>query len=149
MVYMAKTRTCPECETPVRLNKRYCPECHETVNPRAPEDPIKLVKDAAELKSMMLLGLGGMALFFSFGFFLPAMLAESGFIWVSAGLFVVGMTMVMGAWAIKVRTRKRVAEMEKERHVACEYCGGVNDLDLHRCTFCGAPLPDKMTSSSA
>jgi hypothetical protein len=100
------------------------------------------VKDDAEFKSIFLLGLGGMALFFSFGFFLPAMLAESGFIWVSAALFAVGMSLVIGSRVINMRARKRIARMEKEMHITCEYCGGVNDKDIHKCTFCGAPLPE-------
>jgi hypothetical protein len=139
---MAKTRPCPDCETPVRLNKRYCPECHQVVNPNAPEDPIKQIKDNAEFKSIFLLGLAGMALFFSFGFFLPAMLAESGFIWVSAALFTVGISLVIASRVVNMSARKRIARMERDMHVTCEYCGGVNDVDIHKCSFCGAPLPE-------
>ncbi len=139
---MARTRQCPECDAPVSLNKRYCPECHAVVNPRAPEDPIVRVREVSSFRSIFLMGLGGMALFFSFGFFLPAMIAEPGFIWVSAVLFVIGAALFLGAWAVRVRARKQIARLEEAMHVKCEYCGGMNDRDQHRCTFCGAPLSE-------
>jgi hypothetical protein len=137
---MVRTRPCPECDTPVRLSKRYCPECRAVVNPRAPEDPIIKVREESSFKTMLLLGLAFMALFFSFGFFLPAVMAEPGFIWVSAALFTVGMALVVGAWLVRVKARRQIARLEESMHVKCEYCGGVNDHDLHCCTFCGAPL---------
>lgn len=139
---MARTIQCPECDAPVRLNKRYCPECHAVVNPRAPEDPIIKVREETSFKTMLLLGLAGMAFFFSFGFFLPAVLAEPGFIWVSAALFAVGVALSIAAWAVRSRAKKRIALLEEAMHVKCEYCGGVNDRDLHRCMFCGAPLEE-------
>jgi uncharacterized paraquat-inducible protein A len=75
---MARTRQCPECDAPVRLNKRYCPECHAMVNPRHPRTQLIKVREETSFKTMLLLGLAGMAFFFSFGFFLPAVLAEPG-----------------------------------------------------------------------
>jgi uncharacterized paraquat-inducible protein A len=137
---MARTRQCPECDAPVRLSKRYCPECHAVVNPGAPEDPIIRVREESSFRSILLFGLAGMALFFSFGFFLPAMLAEPGFIWVSATLFIIGATLLAGAWVVRVRARKQIARLEGSMHIKCEYCEGINDNDEHRCTFCGAPL---------
>ena len=139
---MARTRQCPECDAPVRMNKRYCPECHAVVNPRAPEDPIIKIREETSFKTMLLLGLAGMAFFFSFGFFLPAVMAEPGFIWVSAALFAVGAALSIAAWIVRVRARKQIARLEEALHVKCEYCGGVNDKDLHRCAFCGAPLEE-------
>lgn len=139
---MVGTRQCPECDTPVRLNRKRCPECNAVVNPRAPEDPIVQVKEASSFKTILLLSLASMALFFSFGFFLPAMLSEPGFIWVSAVLFAVGIALVIGALVIRIRTKRRIAVLLEAMHVKCEYCGGVNDRDLHRCVFCGAPLAE-------
>ena len=145
---MARTRQCPECDTPVRLNKKYCPECHAVVNPMAPEDPIVKVREESSFKTILLLGLAAMALFFSFGFFLPAMLAEPGFIWISAALLVIGVMLIVGAWAVRGRARGQIARLEEAAHVKCEYCGGINDRDQHRCTFCGAPLEEATTKVS-
>ncbi|MDW5562692.1 MAG: phage holin family protein [Methanomassiliicoccus sp.] len=146
---MAGTRQCPECDTSVRMSKKYCPECHTTVNPNAPEDPIVKAKEDASFKSILLMGLAGMAMFFSFGFFLPAVMAEPGFIWVSAALFTVGAILFLGAWIVRARARKQIALLEESLHVKCEYCGGINDKDEHRCTFCGAPIMElpKVTST--
>lgn len=137
---MPKTMPCPYCDTQVRVNKRYCPECNTVVNPNAPEDPIRQVQESADFKSIMMIGLGAMALFFSFGFFLPAMLAEDGFFWVAVPLFFVGIGLVLMSRLVKYRTAKKVARMKIDLHTKCDYCGGVNDIDIHQCTFCGAPL---------
>ena len=137
---MPGTRPCPQCQASVPLKVRHCPACSALVNPHAPEDPIKVAREAAELKSMVLWGIGGMLLFFSFGFFLPAMVADIGFIWVSAALFVIGVVLVTAGLVVRERLKKDIARLEEELHVRCKYCGGLNDRDLHRCAFCGAPL---------
>jgi hypothetical protein len=124
------------------MNKRYCPECNTVVNPHAPEDPIVKVREESSFKTMLMLGLAFMALFFSFGFFLPAVMAEPGFIWVSAALFAVGAALVLGAWIVRVRAKRQIVRLEEALHVKCEYCGGVNDRDQPSCNFCGAPLEE-------
>jgi len=140
--WMVKARQCPECDALVMLNKRYCPECHATVNPRAPEDPVVQIKEASAFGTVLLLSLASMALFFSFAFLLPAVLSEPGFILVSAVLFCIGIALVAGAWAVKIKAKRRIAALMKAMHVMCEYCGSVNDRDRHRCASCGAPLAE-------
>jgi hypothetical protein len=136
----AGSRTCPECQATLPLKTRTCPACDTLINPHAPEDPIKKAKDDAEFKVMLMWGIAGMLLFFSFGFFLPAMLAEPGFIWVSAILFIVGASLLAWGYLIKVRLKDRIAKIEEGLHVRCKYCEGINDKESHKCAFCGAPL---------
>jgi ribosomal protein L37E len=141
-----RTRQCPECQAAVPLRTRYCPDCNALVNLNAPEDPIKKAREDGEMKSLVLMGIGGMLLFFSFGFFLPAVLSEPGFLWVSAPLFLIGATLFAGAWFVRRRTSRRVTSMERDLHVRCEYCGGTNHRNDHRCAFCGAPIIDRTSS---
>ncbi|MBI0583215.1 MAG: hypothetical protein ISF22_03205 [Methanomassiliicoccus sp.] len=108
------------------------------------------MREDAEFKSILMLGLSAMALFFSFGFFLPAVLAEPGFLVVSVVLFVIGIALIIASRVVKHRMRKQIARLTDELHVKCDYCGGVNDRDQHRCAFCGAPivtLPHKGSSA--
>jgi hypothetical protein len=110
------------------------------VNPNAPQDPIEKAKEDADFKSMLMWGLGGMALFFSFGFFLPTAMGVDGFFWVTTILFVIGAALIVGGLLIRSRMKKEIARLEEELHVRCKYCGGMNDKEYHRCLFCGAPL---------
>jgi hypothetical protein len=134
------TRQCPECQATLPLKTRNCPACNTLINPHAPEDPVKKAKEDAEFKTMLLWGIGGMLLFFSFGFFLPALLASPGFIWVSAALFLAGAALMAWGFIIRSGLKKEIARLEEELHVRCKYCGGLNDKDFHKCAFCGAPL---------
>ncbi len=139
----SRTRPCPQCQGEVSWGSRYCPECHALVNPNAPEDPMRKEQEEGDMKSIILVGLGGMALFFSFGFFLPAVLSEASFFWIAAPLFVVGASMMVAGALVRRRTKKRLEAMERDLHVRCEYCGGTNHRADHRCTFCGAPIIDR------
>jgi len=125
-----------------------CPERHAVADPRAPEDPIARVREETSLRSLLLLGLGGMVLFLSFGFFLPAVLAEPSLMWVSAVLFITGASLLMGAWFTKVRAGRLIICLEESMHVKCEYCGGINDRGQHRCAFCGAPLEEAAVNAA-
>lgn len=143
----SRTRTCPECQGDVPLRSRYCPDCNAIVNPNAPEDPIVMARGEGELIRLVLMGVGGMLLFFSFGFFLPAVLSRWEFIWVAVPLFIIGAALFVGSWIIKRRTAVRIKEMEIDLHVRCQYCGGTNHRTDHRCVFCGAPIMDRPTDS--
>jgi hypothetical protein len=134
------TRQCPECQATLPLKTRNCPSCNTLINPNAPEDPIQKAKDNAEFKVLLMWGIAAMLLFFSFGFFLPAVFAEPGFIWVSAALFLVGASLLAWGYLIRVRLREEIARLEEDLHVRCKYCGGMNDKEFHKCVFCGAPL---------
>ncbi len=137
---IAGSRTCPECQASLPLKTRNCPACDTLINPHAPVDPIKKAQEDAEFKTMLMWGIAAMLLFFSFGFFLPAMLAEPGFIWISAILFIAGAALLAWGYLVKVRLKRHIAKLEEEMHVRCRYCGGTNDKEGHKCAFCGAPL---------
>ncbi len=89
---------------------------------------------------MLSWGIAAMLLFFSFGFFLPAMIAEPSFIWISALLFIAGVVLLAWGYRVKVRLKGQIAKLEEEMHVRCKYCDGINDKGFHKCAFCGAPL---------
>jgi hypothetical protein len=136
----AESRSCPECQASLPLKTRNCPACNTLINPNAPEDPIKKAQEDAQFKTILMWGIGGMLLFFSFGFFLPAMLAEPGFIWVSAILFFAGATLLAWGYLIKVRLKGDIKRLVEETHVRCKYCNSINDKESHKCAFCGAPF---------
>jgi hypothetical protein len=100
-------------------------------------------REEGELVGLTLMGIGGMLLFFSFGFFLPAVLSRSEFLGVAVPLFLIGAALLAGAWTVRKRTKVRVVEMERDLHVKCPYCGGTNHRTDHRCIFCGAPIVER------
>jgi len=93
-----------------------------------------------ELQQLMLAGLAGMAIFFSFGFFLAGTLSEPALLTVAVVLLAAGLVMLGGRSLILHRHRRRVEERKAAEQVKCEYCGGTNHRDDRRCQFCGAPL---------
>ena len=97
--------------------------------------------DRVEMMQLMLAGLSGMALFFSFGFFLAGMVGGiSGMLIVASVLLTAGILM-LGARAVIMRQHRRTVDKRKaESNVRCEYCGGSSPREQHRCQFCGAPL---------
>lgn len=97
--------------------------------------------ERVELRRMLLLGLAFMALFFSFGLFLGGSLSGmGGMVVVSLVLAVAGIIMLGMRPVLLKRHRREVVRWKKDNHVQCEYCGGTNHKDDHRCHFCGAPL---------
>jgi uncharacterized paraquat-inducible protein A len=116
----------------------YCPGCGSKLAPPAKEaDP---EGEMVEMQQLMLAGLAGMAIFFSFGFFLAGTLAEPGLLTVAVVLLIAGLAMLGARAMILRRHRRRVERRRAEEHVKCEYCGGTNHRGDHRCEFCGAPL---------
>lgn len=95
---------------------------------------------SAELRSLLSDGLAGMFLFFGFGFLLPGILAEPGFLWVSLALFLVAVLLLVYRAIVVKRSKREIEELKAELHVRCKYCNGVNDKEAHKCAFCGAPL---------
>lgn len=119
----------------------YCPGCGTMLSPPAPAaqeaDP---EGERVELQQLMLAGLAGMVIFFSFGFFLAGTLAEPALLTVAVVLLAAGLAMLAGRAVVLRRHRRRVERRRAEEHVKCDYCGGTNHREDHRCEFCGAPL---------
>jgi len=96
---------------------------------------------SVELKQITLAGLAGMALFFSFGFFLAGMVGGMGGMLAVAGVLLAAGLLMLGARTMILHRHRKVVEKRKaESIVKCEYCGGNNPREEHRCQFCGAPL---------
>jgi hypothetical protein len=91
---------------------------------------------------ILLMALGGMLLFFAFGFGIPGAMGVSGFLWLAIGLALVGSLMLFSGWGLHSR-HKRKKERVREERVAkakCEYCGSQNQEGGQKCDSCGAPL---------
>jgi hypothetical protein len=131
---------CPKCQASVPVSIMCCPACGQLVHPNAPEDPVKSVKNAAESRSVTSAMLAGMAFFFGFGFLIPGLIAEQGFLWISVILALVGVLLLAYRYVVLKQSKKEIKKLEAERHVKCSYCGGTNDREAHKCAFCGAPL---------
>jgi hypothetical protein len=91
---------------------------------------------------LILMGLGGMLLFFAFGFGIPGALGVEGFLWLALVLAVVGGAMLISGWALYARHRREVAKNDEEEmaKAKCEYCGSQNQIGEQKCCSCGAPL---------
>jgi hypothetical protein len=106
-----------------------CPECVPEEEPVAP---------------MLLMGLGGMLIFFSMGFGLAAISGLIGFLIASVILFVAGMTMVMVGYRMNKKFKEQKHRMMhvKLENAKCAYCGTQNEPGARRCEFCDAPLKE-------
>lgn len=105
-----------------------CPNCEQ--NEPEPVAPL------------LLLGLGGMLAFFSFAFWIVAMVAEPGMLYLALGLTLVGVGMMAIGWHL-IRGRKaaiKKVQLKRLELAKCEYCGGQNKPGQIKCEFCGAPL---------
>jgi hypothetical protein len=109
-------------------------EAHECPNCVRPEpEPIA---------PLILMGLGGMLLFFAFGFGIPGALGVEGFLWLALGLALVGGAMLISGWALHARHKRKVAIKDEEEmaKAKCDYCGSQNQIGEQKCGSCGAPL---------
>ncbi len=91
---------------------------------------------------ILLMGLGGMMLFFGFFFAIPGALGVTGFLWLALILCVIGGTMLLFRLGPAFPTQEEVA-VKKEEQMAkarCEYCGSQNQIGEQKCGSCGAPL---------
>ncbi len=114
--------------TPISNEGQDCPNCS-----RPEPEPVAPI---------LLMGLGGMILFFGFFFAIPGALGETGFLWLALILCVVGGVMLLSGWALHSRHKKKLAmKMEEQMAKAkCEYCGSQNQAGEQKCDSCGAPL---------
>jgi hypothetical protein len=96
--------------------------------------------------AMMFYGLAGMMGFFAFGFLLPGLLAESGFLIVSFTLVLVALIFVIIGRLITRKERKRIEHLRTAwtAHGKCEYCGTQNSPGNQKCGSCGAPLANRV-----
>lgn len=120
-----------------------------TYSPQGPkrDDPHEAcpncsIPEAEPLAPILLMGLGGMLLFLAFGFGIPGALGVSGFLWLAAGLALVGSLMMFSGWGLHSRQKKKVEQVKYERMVKakCDYCGSQNQVGGQKCDSCGAPL---------
>ena len=135
---------CPSCETESKPGTKFCPKCGSDLSlvPPIYDDP----DSNAKAMSMLFYGLAGMMGFFAFGFLLPGLLAESGFLLVSLALVVVALMFALIGRRIAKKERVRIERLRKEwvLHGKCSYCGMQNAPGNQRCTSCGAPLENRM-----
>jgi len=95
---------------------------------------------------MLFYALAGMMGFFAFGFLLPGLLAESGFLFVSLALIIVAIIFFLIGRGIVKKERSRIEHLRKEWavHGRCEYCGMQNAPGNQKCVSCGAPLENRV-----
>jgi hypothetical protein len=91
---------------------------------------------------ILLMALGGMLLFFAFGFGIPGAMGVSGFLWLAIGLALVGSLMMFSGWGLHSRQKKKKEQVKEQRmaKAKCEYCGSQNQVGGQKCGSCGAPL---------
>ena len=134
---------CPACGTESKPMTKVCPDCGTDLSgvPQIYDDP----NSNAKAMSLLFYGLAGMMAFFAFGFMLPGLLAESGFLIVSLVLVIVAVVFVMIGRGITRKERRRIEHLRKEWvvHGKCEYCGMQNSPGNQKCLSCGAPLENR------
>ncbi|MGD0816777.1 MAG: zinc-ribbon domain-containing protein [Methanomassiliicoccales archaeon] len=135
---------CPACETESKPGTRFCPKCGSDLSlvPPIYDDP----DSDAKSKAMLFYALAGMMGFFAFGFLLPGLLAESGFLFVSLALIIVAIIFFLIGRGIVKKERSRIEHLRKEWavHGRCEYCGMQNAPGNQKCVSCGAPLENRV-----
>jgi ribosomal protein L40E len=96
-----------------------------------------------ETKSMILLMLAIMALFFGFFLLIPASFIMSiGFFLACAVMIAAGALMLIARFVILRRYSSKVEEFREvaSEKVKCKYCGSMNSVDAEKCIGCHAPL---------
>ena len=95
---------------------------------------------------MLFYGLAGMMGFFAFGFLLPGLLAEPGFLVVSLVLVIVALIFFLVGKSIVRQERARIERLRREWlvHGKCAYCGTQNAPGDGKCVSCGAPLATRI-----
>ena len=135
---------CPACGTESKPMTKVCPNCGTDLSgvPQIYDDP----NSNAKAMSMLFYGLAGMMGFFAFGFLLPGLLAESGFLLVSLALVVVALIFVFIGLRIARKERTRIERLRKDWvwQGKCSYCGTQNAPGNKKCASCGAPLDNRM-----
>ena len=135
---------CPACENESRPGTRACPKCRTDLTrvPQIYDDP----DSDAKSKAMLCYGLAGMMGFFAFGFLLPGLLAEPGFLLVSLALAVVALILFLIGRQIKRNERSHIERLRTEWlvHGKCAYCGTQNAPGDGKCVSCGAPLANRI-----
>ena len=135
---------CPSCETESKPGTKFCPKCGSDLSlvPPIYDDP----DSNAKAMSMLFYGLAGMMGFFAFGFLLPGLLAESGFLLVSLALVVVALMFALIGLRIARKERTRIERLRIEwvLHGKCSYCGMQNPPGNQKCASCGAPLENRV-----
>ncbi len=128
---------CVKCGAVVNDGSNFCNVCGMPVTAATKANQID---DSTEMKSMLLAGLAGMALFFAFGMTLVAAIAEPGFWTLVIILTSAALLMLLARYVILRSYKKRVEKIEVESIINCQYCGGQNNKKVGKCIFCGAPL---------
>jgi hypothetical protein len=135
---------CPACETESKPGTGFCPNCGTDLSGVPPiyDDP----NSEAKAKAVLFYGLAGMMGFFAFGFLLPGLLAEPGFLIVSLVLVLVATMFFLVGRTITRKERSRIEHLRKEWvvHGKCEYCGMQNSPSNRKCVSCGAPLGNRV-----
>ena len=135
---------CPVCETESKPGTRTCPNCGSDLSGVPPiyDDP----DSNAKAMAMLFYGLAGMMAFFAFGFMIPGLLAESGFLIVSFALVLVALIFVIIGRGISKKERRRIEHLRNEwlLHGKCSFCGMQNAPGNQRYAACGAPLDNRV-----
>ena len=135
---------CPVCENESKPGTMLCPNCGSDLTGVPPiyDDP----NSNAKAMAMLFYGLAGMMGFFAFGFLLPGLLAEPGFLIVSFALVLVALVFVVIGRMTTRKERKRIEHLRTEWVVRgkCEYCGTQNSPGNRKCGSCGAPLENRV-----
>jgi hypothetical protein len=135
---------CPACESESKPGTKVCPNCSTDLSgvPQIYDDP----NSNAKAMALLFYGLAGMMGFFAFGFLLPGLLAESGFLLVSFALVLVALVFFIIGKGISRKERKRIEHLRNEWviHGKCDYCGTQNSPGKQKCGSCGAPLQNRV-----
>ena len=98
---------------------------------------------STEMKSMLLLGLSFMALFFGIFMLIPAYFLQSTILFLVCCIVIVtGVLMLLARFFVLKRYSRKVEQFRTEaaEKVKCKYCGSMNSLEAEKCIGCHAPL---------
>jgi hypothetical protein len=135
---------CPACERESKPGTISCSNCGSDLSGVPPiyDDP----NSNAKAMAMLFYGLAGMMGFFAFGFLLPGLLAEPGFLFVSLALVLVAAVFLLIGRGLTTKERKRIDHLRQNWVVQgkCEYCGTQNSPANQKCGSCGTPLVNRV-----